>query len=111
MRNYFITMILSILAVSTVNAFPGKAEACPSVNAIKIQLVSKPWTHRYIAYNDDGKYFISKEYTEDYHNGPAPILDFINSEYDASTKTLSCIYYAFTRSENSHPVLVNIGDY
>lgn len=111
MLNYFLAMILSILAVSTVNASPGKPEACPSVDDIKIQLVSKPWTHQYIAYNDDGKYFISEEYTEDYHNGPAPILNFYSSEYDASTKTLSCMYYAFTRIENSHPVLVNIGDY
>ena len=59
------------------------------------------------------KYFVSKEYTEDANNGPAPPTEFNPelSAYDSESKTLSCVYTAFTRIENRHPTLINVGGY
>lgn len=105
----FTLLTLSISSVAA--AKTEKSEHCPSIEQIRIMRINKPWTHIYTAYNNEQKYFVSGEYVEDDHNGPAPPLDLVRSSYEAATKTLSCVYIAFTRSENSLPTLVNVGDY
>ena len=113
MNKFLLFTLLTAFAVPFANAQTDKIKHCPSVDQIKITRVQKPWTHYYSAYNDDMKYFVSKEYTEDDHNGPAPPIEFLAdlSTYDTASKTLSCVYYAYTRAENIHPTLVNVGDY
>ena len=107
----FAATLLTLSISSVAGAKTEKSEHCPSIEQIRIMRISKPWTHIYTAYNNERKYFVSAEYVEDDHNGPAPPLELVRSSYDASTKTLSCVYIAFARSENSHPILVNVGDY
>ena len=111
MRKLFVIILLSILTGSQANAQADKSNYCPDINQIDIRLINKPWTHIYEAFNNDHKYFVSHEYVEDANNGPAPPIGFAESSYDPVSKTLSCVYIAFTRSENSRPTLVNVGDY
>ena len=94
-------------------AMPNPIVNCPKLEQIEIKKVAKPYTHFYQAFNEDHKYFYSKEYTEDNHNGPAPPVIFYPelSSYNGTTKTLFCTYYAYTRMENVYPVLINVGDY
>jgi hypothetical protein len=94
-------------------AYDNKVNHCPTLEQIGIMRVSKPWTHYYWAYNNDNKYFFSKEYTEDKNNGPAPPIEFHPelSSYNKQSKTLFCVYQAFTRIVNAYPTLINVGDY
>jgi hypothetical protein len=111
MKKLFTCIFLSAAISTLANAQTDKERFCPDLEQIKITRVQKPYTHVYTAYNNEHKYFVSKEYTEDDHNGPAPAISFARAEYDADSKTLSCVYRAFTRSENAEPTLVNVGDY
>lgn len=113
MKKLLLFTLLSTFVVPLANAQTDKAKHCPSLDQIKITSVQKPWTHYYSAYNDEGKYFISKEYTEDENNGPARPVIFLadRSTYDTASRKLNCVYYAYTRAANIFPTLVNFGDY
>jgi hypothetical protein len=106
-------LLLTFFLASFANAQSNYTKYCPDIEQIRIIRLQKPWTHLYAAYNNDRHYFVSQEYVEDEHNGPALPLHLIKelSQYDHATKKLSCVYYAYTRAENSHPTLVNSGDY
>lgn len=110
-KKFLLFTLITFLATPLVNAHTDKSKYCPSLNQIKIKKLQKPWTHIYYAFNNDNKYFVSGEYVEDDHNGPAFPLSFSYSSYEPENKKLSCVYLAYSRAENSHPTLVNIGDY
>ena len=76
MKKVLLFTLLTVLAVPLANAQTDKIKHCPSVDQIKITRVQKPWTHYYSAYNDDMKYFVSKEYTEVDHNDTKAIADY-----------------------------------
>ncbi len=113
MKRLILLSMISAFAAQFSYATTNPIDKCPQLEQIQITRVSKPYTHFYEAFNIDNKYFYSKEYTEDAHNGPAPPVYFEPrlSSYNSATKTLFCTYYAYTRMENVYPVLINVGDY
>lgn len=112
MKKCLAVLIASIFAMQLTYAETEKSKHCPDVNKIKI-IELKKWAYKFEAYNKDNKFFYSGEYVGDVRNGPAPPLHLLEDEtnYDASSKKLSCVYIAFAKIENSRPTLVNVGDY